>query len=396
MKKKLHFAVFVEEGTNPTEFNYCRLRLKEAGFRVTVIGRNKLEYRLEDHSLGYADMTAAELEVTGSVGATDGQDKPEYQFDGVVIPGGLGPEKLRHDARIVRLVKKCYEMGKPCAAICHGQQILISAGLMQGVRATAAWSMMDDLRAVGAIVPEGVRSIRDNQIITAIFPRDLPDFFKLIFEALTEAEDWSPPSGYPERLSGQKWGIVVDNASDATQVLYLKLRIQEDGGSPILLGRRHGTKVTLSSPEWEWGEFGLTETIDRALPNPGVIASCDTEADVDSGAITGDELDGLLLPGGLGTWMVRGHPGLRNLIEEVHAGGKPIGAVGRGPKLLMLTSVLENRTVTCAPQMLDDIVYSTATVDYADRSVVLDGNLLTCRGTEELPEFMGTLIDRFQ
>ena len=63
MKDTLHFAVLVEEGTNPVEFNYCRLRLKEAGIRVSVVGRDKREYRLEDHSLGYADMTAAELEL---------------------------------------------------------------------------------------------------------------------------------------------------------------------------------------------------------------------------------------------------------------------------------------------------------------------------------------------
>ena len=52
MLNHLHFAVLLEEDTNPTEYTYSRLRLIEAGARVTVIGLDRLEYRLEDHSIG--------------------------------------------------------------------------------------------------------------------------------------------------------------------------------------------------------------------------------------------------------------------------------------------------------------------------------------------------------
>jgi hypothetical protein len=57
MLRGLHFAVLLERDTNPTEFNYSHLRLKEAGARVTVVGLDRLEYRLEDFSTGYADAT---------------------------------------------------------------------------------------------------------------------------------------------------------------------------------------------------------------------------------------------------------------------------------------------------------------------------------------------------
>ena len=123
----------------------------------------------------------------------------------MVIPGGLGPEKLRTDRRIVALVEDCFARGKLCAAICHGQQVLISAGLLRGVRATAAWSMQDDLRHVGAIVPDNARAVRDGRIVTAIFPRDLPDFFRLVLAAVGEIEGRGLPGGYPDRLAGQRW-----------------------------------------------------------------------------------------------------------------------------------------------------------------------------------------------
>lgn len=377
----LHFAVLLEKDTNPTEFNYSRLRLTEAGAQVTVVGLDRLEYRLEDHSYGRADTVIDQV-----------ADRP---FDGVVIPGGLGPEKLRQNAQVIDLVKDCYARGKLCAAICHGQQVLISAGLMRSVRATAAWSMMDDLRAVGAIVPEGARAIRDGQIVTAIFPGDLPAFFHLIFEALADLESRRPPPGYPQRLADQTWGIVVDDASDATQVEYLRLRVEEEGGTALLLGRRAGREIRFGSPAYEWGEMGLRTTVARALPDPGVVDSCDTEAELDNQAIMAGQIDGLLLPGGLATWMIRGHPGLRMLVQDVNAAGKPIAAVGRGPKLLLMTGVLDGRTITCAPQMRDDVIHAVAPVEYRDLPVVHDGNLITCQGTEDLPRFMRTLIHAY-
>ncbi|GAB4528778.1 MAG: hypothetical protein Kow0063_05230 [Anaerolineae bacterium] len=381
MLNGLHFALLLEEDTNPTEFTYSRLRLIEAGARVTVIGLDRLKYRLEDHSIGYADTT---------IDRVAGQ-----AFDGLVIPGGLGPEKLRQNAQVIDLVKTCHAQGKLCAAICHGQLVLISAGVMRGVRATAAWSMMDDLRWVGAVVPEKVRAVRDGHIVTAIFPQDLPQFFHLIFEALSELEGISLPDGYPSRLAGQTWGIVIDDASDAVQVHYLRLRVQEEGGRSLLLGRRAGQEVRLSSPAWEWGELGLRARVERALPAPGVIGSCDTEAELDSQAVKAEDLDGLLLPGGLATWMIRGHPGLRELIHAMNVAGKPIGAVERGPKLLFFTGALDGRAVTCAPQMRDDIIQSVVPVEYRDDPVVCDGNLLTCQGTDNLPEFMKTLLAQY-
>jgi protease I len=371
----------LERGTNPTEYDYIRLRLREAGARVTVVGLGRLAYELEDHSVGYADLL---------IGDVAGE-----RFDGVLIPGGLGPEKLRQNASVIRLVQDCHARGKLCAAICHGQQVLISSGLMRGVRATAAWSMLDDLRAVGAIVPEGERAVRDGQIVTAMFPQDLPAFFWLVFEALEELEGRETVSGYPSRLARQTWGIVVDDASDATQVQYLRLRVEEEGGTALLLGRRAGQRIRFGSPAWEWGEMGWHATADRALPDPGAIDSCDSEAELNSRAIVAQQLDGLLLPGGLATWMIRGHPGLRQLICEMHDVGKPIGAVGRGPKLLLTTGVLDGRAITCAPQMRDDVLYAVGPIEYRDAPVVQDGNLVTCRGTEELPSFVRRLIAAF-
>ena len=138
--------------------------------------------------------------------------------------------------------------------------------------------------------------------------------------------------------------------------------------------------------------MGLRLHVDCALPDPCVTGSYDVEAELNSHAIASGQLDGLVLPGGLATWMIRGHQGLRQLICEMNAAGKPVCAIGRGPKVLMFTGVLEGRRITCSPNMRDEVLHATIPVTYVDAPVVVDGNLLTGRGTEELAEFVHQMI----
>ena len=175
------------------------------------------------------------------------------------------------------------------------------------------------------------------------------------------------------------------------QYFYLKYRIQEEGGQAIALGAQEGQMVRLGNPTWEWGEFGLEEKVDRALKNLAPVDSHDFPYEQERRAIHAEELDGLILPGGLGTWMIRGHPGLKELIREMDGAGKVIGSVGRGPKLLMSAGTLSGRRVVAAPEMRDDLLASG--VDSPDQPALRDDNLLSCRGTEDLPTFMPVLVE---
>ncbi|RLE99673.1 MAG: hypothetical protein DRJ57_02005 [Thermoprotei archaeon] len=109
--------------------------------------------------------------------------KPE-EFDAVVIPGGYSPDYLRIDGRVLDFVRKMYEMGRIIAAICHGPQVLISAGLVKGKRVTAYRAVRDDLVNAGAVF-EDVPAVRDGNLITGRVPDDLPEFCQLIIDALS-------------------------------------------------------------------------------------------------------------------------------------------------------------------------------------------------------------------
>jgi protease I len=53
-------------------------------------------------------------------------------YDALVIPGGRAPEYLRLNARVLEIVRHFATAKKPIAAICHGAQILATAGVLQG------------------------------------------------------------------------------------------------------------------------------------------------------------------------------------------------------------------------------------------------------------------------
>lgn len=367
----LRLAVIVERGVNEIEFHLCRLRPREAGAEVVVVGNHRLVYEGEDHEALCADATIDQVDASG--------------FDGVLIPGGLAPEKLRQNPDVVRFVRDLYDRGKVCAAICHGQQVLISAGLLQGRRAVSAWSMVDDLVYTGAIhVPEA-RAVRDGTLVTARYPQDAPLFFGLTWEAVAGAEGRPVPAGAGSRLRGKRVGILADDATNAVQLYYARSRIEEEGGEAPLLGRRAGGQVRLGSPTWEWAERGPLVTVDRALEDVGAVVSDDLPYEVALNAVRATDLDGLVVPGGLATWLIRNHPGLRKLIQEMHVAGKPIAAIERGAKVLLSVGILGGRAVTGGGEVRDDLI--GAGLSYRDEPVVRDGNLLFCRGTEDLPEW---------
>lgn len=106
-------------------------------------------------------------------------------FDAIVIPGGKSPAYLRGHDKVVAFVREAVEHGKVAAAICHGPQLLITAQVLNGKRATAYRSVADELREAGAHY-EDVPMMRDGNIITSRIPDDLPAFCAAIEAALSE------------------------------------------------------------------------------------------------------------------------------------------------------------------------------------------------------------------
>jgi protease I len=167
----LRFLMFVADDYEDLELWYPKLRLAEAGAHVTVAGpKGETVYRGKH---GYPCPSDAAIELM------EAED-----FQGVVIPGGFMPDKLRRDPKVKKLVREFAESEKLIAAICHGGWIPISAGVYRGVRVTGSPGIKDDLVNAGAIWQDAPVVV-DRHFVSSRKPDDLPEFCRAIIEAMS-------------------------------------------------------------------------------------------------------------------------------------------------------------------------------------------------------------------
>lgn len=91
------------------------------------------------------------------------------KYDALMIPGGRAPEYLRLNPQVLALVRHFFEKDKPVAAICHGAQLLVAAGVLKGRSCSAYPAVGPDVAACGgtfADVPiDGAHT--DGNLVTA-------------------------------------------------------------------------------------------------------------------------------------------------------------------------------------------------------------------------------------
>ena len=104
-------------------------------------------------------------------------------LDGIVIPGGWAPDKLRRYPEITGLVKAVHERGKTVGIICHGGLVAISAGIVEGYRATGSLGVKDDLVNAGATWVDEA-AFRDGNLVWGRVVADIPAFNRELVAAL--------------------------------------------------------------------------------------------------------------------------------------------------------------------------------------------------------------------
>lgn len=163
--------MFVEDAYEDLELWYPRLRMLEAGAQVTVAGPEADRVYSGKHT--YPCRSDAVI-----------RDVQAEDFDGVIIPGGFMPDKLRRDEQVLQIVRDCASAKKLVAAICHGGWVPISARVYKGVRATGSLGIRDDLVNAGALW-EDAAVVIDRHFVSSRKPDDLPEFCRGILAVLS-------------------------------------------------------------------------------------------------------------------------------------------------------------------------------------------------------------------
>jgi protease I len=158
--------------------------------------------------------------------------------------------------------------------------------------------------------------------------------------------------------------FLIADGFDDLQLFVPWYRLQEEG-----------LAVTLASPS------GLTVTGEHGYQ---------VEPDLPIRDVSPAEFDLLFIPGGRAPERLRLREEAVDVARTFMEDDRRVCAVSHGPQLLISAGALGGRSATCHPAIRDDL--RAAGASYRDDGVVLDGNLLTCRGSDDLPELCRSLL----
>jgi protease I len=164
-------AVLVEEEFEDLELTGPCEALRTAGVAVVLVGPAAgVEFKgKRGHDVVTSDAAAGSVRMA--------------MFDGLIIPGGYAPDRMRMRHAMVDLARDAMDAGKVVGAICHGPQLLISANALRGRTLTCWPSIAVDVKNAGGLyVDKPV--VEDGNLITSRKPDDVPAFSEAILRAL--------------------------------------------------------------------------------------------------------------------------------------------------------------------------------------------------------------------
>lgn len=162
----------VDEEFEDLELWYPIYRVREEGAVVHLVGPEKHKKYIGKYGVpAEADFAFSEVN--------------SADYDGILVPGGWAPDKLRRYDKVIQLIREMDADSKPIGQICHAGWVLISAKILNDRKVTSTPGIRDDMENAGAVwFDEAV--VVDGHIISARRPPDLPPYAKAFCDRLAQ------------------------------------------------------------------------------------------------------------------------------------------------------------------------------------------------------------------
>ncbi len=176
-------AIITGDGGESYEALYAWHRFLEEGYDAFVAAPSKRRLHLVMHDFEpgwdtYVERPGYGLEATATIDELQAAD-----LDALLLLGGRAPEYLRHDARLLDVVREMDAAGKWLFSICHGIQVLVAAGVVKGRAVTCYEHVRSEVEAAGGSFVEE-QATRDAHIISAQTWESHPELYREIFRCL--------------------------------------------------------------------------------------------------------------------------------------------------------------------------------------------------------------------
>ncbi|MCS7110719.1 MAG: type 1 glutamine amidotransferase [Ignisphaera sp.] len=192
-------------------------------------------------------------------------------------------------------------------------------------------------------------------------------------------------TGPGTRLKNKRVAIIAANEFEDVELLYPFLRLSEEGAEVIIIPVRTGLHPRPAIPDKPvTGRFGTP--IPLMVFGEGVrhvIKNLDE--------VKHDEIDALIIPGGFSPDSLRINEKVLKFVKDVYEAGKVVAAICHGPHVLISAGLVKGRKVTAYRAVRDDLINAGAI--FVDEPAVRDGNIITGRVPDDLPEFCQLIIE---
>jgi protease I len=154
--------------------------------------------------------------------------------------------------------------------------------------------------------------------------------------------------------------VLAENQYQELELWYPVLRFREEGADVVVIGAKAGA------------------TYGSKLGYP-------VQPDVAIDEVDPASFDAVVIPGGFSPEQIRRNQGMVDLVRKVHDAGGIVAAICHAGWVLASAGIAAGRTLTCVSVIKDDVINAGA--NYVDKPVVRDGNVITSRLPNDLPEF---------
>lgn len=158
--------------------------------------------------------------------------------------------------------------------------------------------------------------------------------------------------------------VLLDELVDEKEFIYPYYRLKEAGFESVSVATE---KRVFKS------KYGMPLTPDAAI-----------------GEVTLAEFDGVIVPGGYAPDHLRRSREILALVAAMNEKGKLVAMICHAGWVGISAGIVKGRTLTSTATIKDDLVNAGAT--WIDRSVVVDGNLVTSRSPADLQDFMPAVL----
>ena len=186
MKKTVNKILIVTDDAGESyEILYAKHRFEEKGWmaHIGATKKKRLNGVIHDFEPGwntYIERPGYLIEADVALGQAKATS-----YDAVLLIGGRAPEFLRHNSKLLKLVRDFDKQGKWIFSVCHGIQILIAAGIAEGRKLTCYCNIRFEVEQAGAKWVNK-QSVVDGNFVTPQTWESHPEFYRDIFNQLSD------------------------------------------------------------------------------------------------------------------------------------------------------------------------------------------------------------------